>query len=566
MRISFYKILILSFFISVGVMSTYLLVSINGIEYNNGNDDTIKFIQTQETNGIEDIFKPQKKLVVLEREVIKEVIKEVCANEIIKNPNKNNENNQEIHGFKDKESMINYFLTYQYYYNIEKYKDITYINTKKYNISKYSIPELVQKRSNFTPTIEESNKKIESIRAKYQNQQQYQQQEQQQLQQQLHRQQFNNGINQPRTTLKGDMNNQQNEVIQNGINGLVNKGSPVGRVSLPPNGQQQQQQKQQNVLNGQSTTTSTYFNEMAFNSNVEHLKYAKLQFRARVWTDFYSNYWRDRNFIEFLENKGMVPFQPPKPLLPLDTSKPLLSKPYLFLHIAKSGGSSMYFHFNSFFGSGVLQQWFHPKPNEYEKVRNSKNVVLGHYEYGIHYILDEDVQKTCNYLTMLRDPVDRVISHYFYHLLDKGDPEHSGTINKTLEDWIISSSRGNNEMTRVLSGISKEEEFKPSNETFVMALYHLRSIKFVGITERYTETLALLKFYTGLDNPRSKSKKNVGKPGRTHVSPEVIEKIKERNWMDILLYEEALKMFERQIDIVGRDNFEKQLNKIKNNI
>ncbi|KAM9980730.1 hypothetical protein ACTFIY_003054 [Dictyostelium cf. discoideum] len=578
-RIGFFKFLFLSFLISICLMSSYLLISINNIENKNDNVNinTIKSQSSQETS-IENIFKPQKKLVVLEREVIKEVIKEVCANDIITHEIKNSIKNQDktliineesensienYQGFKDKQSMINYFLTYQNYYNIEKYKDIIYIDTQKYNISKYSFPELTQKQSTFTPTIKEIINKIESIKTVYQNsninqQQQYQQQYQQQrYQQQQNKQQLYEQQQQQRETLRGDINEPHQVFQQKGVNGITNKVGTLGGISSQPilnDGK-----NQQNILNSQSNT----FNEIGFNRNNEHMKYAKLLFRARVWSDFFSDYWREKDFIQFSENNGIIPFQPPKLSLPLDTSKPLLSKPYLFLHIAKSGGSSMYFHFNRFFGSGVLQQWAHPNPNDYLKVKQANNVVIGHFDYGIHYVLNEETQKSCNYLTILRDPVERVISHYFYHLFDKGDPEHSGTKNKTLEDWIISSVRGNNEMTRVLSGITKEEEFKPSNETFLMALYHLRSMKFVGITERFTETLALLKFYTGFDNPLLNNKKNVGKPGRTPVSHQVIEKIKERNWMDILLYEEASKMFERQIDIVGRDNFKNQLNKIQ---
>ncbi|KAN0003107.1 hypothetical protein ACTFIZ_009277 [Dictyostelium cf. discoideum] len=445
-----------------------------------------------------DLLKPNNKLGIVEKEINKKVIFEICKNET---DEINKDESKFYYQFNDKESMINYFLTYQNYYYIEEYKDKQFVNSTKYNLSEYKYPVLTKFQSNFTPTIQEIDYEIDLIKKKYDN----------------------------------------SEMVESKTNLTFSTTSRSIRAPIK-----------------KTNKKITFEND----GNYHNLQLKK--FRARVWSDFYLNYWKDKYFLLFTLENGLS-FRSPRLCLPLDTSKPLLTTPYLFLHIPKCGGTTMYSHFSKHFKIGTLQQWAHPNPTEYKKVQDSKNFIIGHFEMGIHLILNEKEQKTYNYMTMLRDPVDRVISNYFYHKHSPGDPQHILARDNTIEDWIIKSPRGNNEITRVLSGITIKEEPLPTNDTFNMALYHLRSMKFVGITEKYSESLALLKFYTGLDNPNVADKLKFSKFRPSGITAAIIEKIKKRNWMDILLYEEALKMFERQINIVGRDNFEKQLKKIIDN-
>ncbi|KAM9965526.1 hypothetical protein ACTFIW_005344 [Dictyostelium discoideum] len=448
-------------------------------------------------NGIKsDLLKPNNKLEIVEKEINKKVVFENCKNET------DESNFYNYYQFNDKESMINYFLTYQNYYYIEEYKDKQFSNSTKYNLSKYKYPVLTKLYSNFTPTIKEIDYEIDLIKKKYDN----------------------------------------GEIVEPKINSITSS-TTYRSIRAPKK---------------KTNKKITFENDETYH-NLELKK-----FRSRVWSDFYLNYWKDKYFLLFTLENGLS-FRSPRLCLPLDTSKPLLTTPYLFLHIPKCGGTTMYTHFSKHFKFGTLQQWAHPNPTEYKKVQDSKNFIIGHFEMGIHLILNEKEQKTYNYMTMLRDPVERVISNYFYHKHSPGDPQHILARDNVIEKWITISPRGNNEITRVLSGITFREEPVPSNDTFNMALYHLRSMKFVGITEKYSESLALLKFYTGLENPNVSDKLKNSKFRPHGITPTIIEKIKERNWMDILLYEEALKMFERQINIVGRDNFEKQLKKIIDN-
>ncbi|KAF2075401.1 hypothetical protein CYY_003280 [Polysphondylium violaceum] len=276
--------------------------------------------------------------------------------------------------------------------------------------------------------------------------------------------------------------------------------------------------------------------------------------KARIWKSFYEY---EENYFIFKQLQNQLPSLPtfsmplPDPIVP-----PLIKGgPYLFLHIPKTAGNSVLHAFRSTYGSPkVIQQWTFPGAKDYGRLVD-RQVILGHFDYGIHNYLPQSDKTTYSYLTMLRDPVDRVISHYYYHLNRKEDEGHEMAFKYSLKEWVSLAPQGSNEQTRHLSGITINDEYPPSNETFRLALQHLRTMKYVGITDRYQESMALLKVYCNLSN-LSIVKANTGKT-KPYVPQDIIDHIKRKNWMDILIYEEGLKIFERQLDIVGRERIDK---------
>ena len=90
----------------------------------------------------------------------------------------------------------------------------------------------------------------------------------------------------------------------------------------------------------------------------------------------------------------------------------------------------------------------------------------------------------------------------------------------------------------------------------------------VGLTERFDETLILLKREFGWDWPfyiRDNVTRN--KAAREDIPSSTIDIIKEFNRLDIELYEYATKCFNEQIDSQGRSFYDevekfKELNKI----
>ncbi|GAM25741.1 hypothetical protein SAMD00019534_089160 [Acytostelium subglobosum LB1] len=259
---------------------------------------------------------------------------------------------------------------------------------------------------------------------------------------------------------------------------------------------------------------------------------------------------------EELKLYNTMPFfeTPIQPRLP----KPMMSGPYLFLHVPKTGGNSVLHLFRLTFAKKAVQQWVHPGHNEKHLIRGAKAVV-GHFNYGLHTYLDQPDRDTANYMTMLRDPVERVISHYYYHREKIQDEGHALAMKLKFEEWLEQSPRGANEQTRVLSGMSTEAEKNVSMESFRMALYHLRKMKFVGITEKFKESIVMMKYYCGL-GAMKEVKINNRKKKQPDVPADVIELIKKKNWMDIYLYEEALKMFDRQTEIIGEQRIKDEIN------
>lgn len=220
-----------------------------------------------------------------------------------------------------------------------------------------------------------------------------------------------------------------------------------------------------------------------------------------------------------------------------------LKKPFLFLHLAKTAGSTLSSVFKrSERPTKFTHTWAQPKMQDMPNIAN-KDTVFGHFRYGLHYYFN----RSCTYMTVLRDPIDRVVSHYYYHLQHKKDPGHAFAMNRTFEQWIKDSPAGNNEQTRQVSGL--RSQFNLTDEMFDIASYHMRQMAVVGLTEKYHETLIMLKYIAGSKITRYRAvNRGVKRPKLDQVPPETIELIKKHNWADIKLYELGKEIFEKQLE------------------
>lgn len=221
----------------------------------------------------------------------------------------------------------------------------------------------------------------------------------------------------------------------------------------------------------------------------------------------------------------------------------------VFLHIPKTAGqtlrSSLALNFpkDRQINLDILDK---PLDKELEKIpleaRSSARLVWGHMPYGIHRHLPQ----ACEYFTVLREPVARVVSVYKYILRATNHVLHDRVVGQgiPLEEYVesgVDESQTENSQTRQLSG----RQFGPlDREALEEAKKNLEGFLVVGLTERFDETFVLLRRELRLRVPVYMTR-NVSPP--FDVSRRALELIQTRNHLDLEVYRFAQDLFVQQV-------------------
>jgi hypothetical protein len=175
--------------------------------------------------------------------------------------------------------------------------------------------------------------------------------------------------------------------------------------------------------------------------------------------------------------------------------------------------------------------------------RNRYRVIKGHFPYGFHEVLDRPYL----YMTLFRNPVDRVISHYHYVRRSEGHYIHQKVgdelpgLRDYIESGIVSESR--NGQAYMLVG---SQAMKQGENVAELAKEILREkFAIVGTAERFDESLLVMKavlgwkipFYISLNVTRNK-------PKRSQIDPATLALIEKYNQIDFELYELADQMLD----------------------
>jgi len=245
-----------------------------------------------------------------------------------------------------------------------------------------------------------------------------------------------------------------------------------------------------------------------------------------------------------------------------ERSTPLL----IFVHIPKAAGTTIAFVLARQYVRGSFLNLYQERSAKIQAYRDwtseereSVHLLRGHMGYGIHAAIEET---NFRYFTILREPIDRIVSHYFFH---KNRARLANEISRKIVNEEIDLLTYvnqvqikdlDNHQTRLLVGdkVGMEPEFGACPRKFLnIAKRRLQEdFDVVGTTERFDETLLVLQRVFGWSIPVYINK-NVTKnrPRGKKISPAVKNAIAKNNKLDIALHQYA----NERLDELIAENF-----------
>lgn len=235
---------------------------------------------------------------------------------------------------------------------------------------------------------------------------------------------------------------------------------------------------------------------------------------------------------------------------------PMAGHTIIFAHMPKAAGISLNVVMKKQYG---IRQFLELNPKIPRKAYNDViemsiwsllqlRGLSGHVIWGIH----EWLPKPFIYITLLRDPVERILSFYAYARSSPTHRLHNEMIEKkmSLEEfltWEKSAHETENLQCKLLSSAYPYRETNMPT-VFTNAKNNLQQYFLVGLTEQFEKSLELFSGSFGWKNVQVE-RENVtpNRVKRKDVSPQIIKKIEELNKFDMELYEIGNRLFAEQL-------------------
>ncbi len=216
------------------------------------------------------------------------------------------------------------------------------------------------------------------------------------------------------------------------------------------------------------------------------------------------------------------------------------------VHIRKAAGSSFRAALKDYYGDSLLLDYGDQigSSRVSSRIRRFKRKLAMHAardgiarKYKIihgHFFADKyrSLKAPLEYATFLRDPVERVLSNYYY-LKRSADRAHGDSVvikkhQFTLEQYVAFPD-ARDVQAQFLSGLP------------------LDRFAFVGLAEAYDESIKIFNQIFAADLAAAHNENTNPERARQYdVDDSVVELIRQHNRRDVELYEEAKEIFERQ--------------------
>ena len=222
-----------------------------------------------------------------------------------------------------------------------------------------------------------------------------------------------------------------------------------------------------------------------------------------------------------------------------------------FLHIPKTAGTSL----TELLVDGVGSDRVCPAGTlvDYDAMSDEElahyDLLKGHFDYALRARL----RRPALFLTMLRDPVDRVVSLYHQWRRSPVPPGGLGgeavakrydladfiDCGQTVVEWRCVNAQ----VYQIADGVRQGRDPEKDREMLELAKAHLRDFAFVGLSERFAESVTRLCARFGWPVPTTMPNANVSAEAGS-INPAIRRRIEERNAADRALYDFAIDLID----------------------
>lgn len=227
----------------------------------------------------------------------------------------------------------------------------------------------------------------------------------------------------------------------------------------------------------------------------------------------------------------------------------------IFLHIPKAAGSTLHPILERHYSKRIYRTISLPEQLEAfkrlpELERHRIRLLKGHMPFGMH----EYLAGHSRYITLLRHPAERIVSHYYYVKRTPGHYLHHHLVSGMgLAAFASAGLSGemDNGQVRLLSG--HDQDIPCGDCTRDLLDTAKRNIEqhfaVVGLTERFDESLALMGISLGWNWTPFYLNRNVtkNKPVAKQIDPLALAAIQQANPLDFELYDWATMRFQDQL-------------------
>ncbi|MCT8161683.1 sulfotransferase family protein [Pseudoruegeria sp. SHC-113] len=221
-------------------------------------------------------------------------------------------------------------------------------------------------------------------------------------------------------------------------------------------------------------------------------------------------------------------------------------KPLIFSHIPKTAGSSVSEIFRSWFGEGFLPHYARdnlPERHDLEEQsRRHRVVIYGHFNSAKGFGQVDYYPNVRQTVTILRDPLERMISNYYFRRL-KADkiPQFRASAKMTLEDFLSGWPYEDPNMGPPMAAFMPQP-CTLNNYTDLLEEYFVA----LGVTEQLDRSLDVFARAFGFERATGDLKHVNAAPRDTQPLGINLDDFRERARLDYALYDYAAAWLKQQ--------------------